>query len=84
MAAASSSAVSQAELTFEYFPKLPPELRRMIWKEALPGPRLVSLERLFISVPSLVAFSLMWMWMTKRIRCSSVKIGVTNCVQNAM
>jgi hypothetical protein len=51
MAAASSSAFSQAELTFAFFPKLPPELRRMIWKEALPGPRLVFLERLFISVP---------------------------------
>jgi hypothetical protein len=51
MAAVSSSAVSQVELKFEFFPKLPPELRRMIWKEALPGPRLVFLERLFISVP---------------------------------
>jgi hypothetical protein len=51
MAAASSSAVSQVELTFELFPKLPMELQRMIWKEALPGPRLVFLERLFISAP---------------------------------
>lgn len=31
--------------TFTFFPKLPPELRRMIWRHFLPGTRLVELFR---------------------------------------
>jgi hypothetical protein len=34
-------AISDAELVFTVFPKLPPEMRLKIWKHALPGPRVV-------------------------------------------
>ncbi|TAQ85658.1 hypothetical protein B7494_g6020 [Chlorociboria aeruginascens] len=30
--------------TFTFFPKLAPEIRRMIWKEALPGPNVVRIK----------------------------------------
>ncbi|CZS95838.1 uncharacterized protein RCO7_08799 [Rhynchosporium graminicola] len=33
------------ELTFTEFPNLPPELRRLCWKFALPGPRIITVTR---------------------------------------
>ncbi|TGO40480.1 hypothetical protein BHYA_0036g00130 [Botrytis hyacinthi] len=46
MTPVSATIVPDLSATFHPFPRLPLEIRRMIWKAALPGPRNVALKRL--------------------------------------
>lgn len=41
---ASQNIITEGPTSFTWFPKLPRELRMMIWKQTLPGPRILELE----------------------------------------
>ncbi|TGO55423.1 hypothetical protein BCON_0092g00060 [Botryotinia convoluta] len=51
MTPASALVLPDRNATFHPFPRLPLEIRRMIWRTALPGPRNVALKHFCLKNP---------------------------------